>query len=111
MDVARWMTPAAFFPWPHVQKHIDGIDSTVYQVAIEFAQQEFSDACPCPSCARAAAELFWFSISDLEAAWDTGSGRVGFLTVCQRCRLQVEFLLDQELTDMQAEQRRACRCR
>ena len=41
--------------------------------------------------------------------WDAGTGRVGFLTVCEKCRLQVEFLLDRELTDMQAEQWRQCR--
>ena len=109
MDVARWKTPAAYFPWPHAQQHIDGIDSTVYRVAIEFAQQEFPAACACPSCGRPAAELFWFSISDPEPAWDAGTGRVGFLTVCERCQLQVEFLLDRELTDMQAEQWRQCR--
>ena len=109
MRVARWQTPATSFPWPHVQQYIDRIDSTVYHIAIKFAQEQFPSAHSCPSCGRAASELFWFSISDPESAWDAGTGRVGFLTVCVQCRLQVEFLLDQELTDMQAEQWRACR--
>jgi hypothetical protein len=109
MRVARWKTPATYFPWPHVQQYMYRIDSTVYRVAIQFAQEEFPSARPCPSCGRAAADLFWFSISDPESAWDAGTGRVGFLTVCTQCRLQVEFLLDRELTDMQAEQWRECR--
>jgi hypothetical protein len=109
MDVTRWKTQAVFFPWSHVQQYIDRIDSTVYNAAIEFARAEFPDARPCPSCGRSAAELFWFSICDPEPAWDARTGRVGFLTVCEPCRVQVEFLLDRELTDMQAEQWRACR--
>jgi hypothetical protein len=107
--IIDWKTPAAFFSWPHAQQYLDRIDSTVYHTAIEFAQMEFPAARPCPSCGRPADELFWFSISDQEVAWDAGTGRVGFLTVCERCRLQVDFLLDQELTDMQAEQWRDCR--
>ena len=110
MDVTRWKRPAAFFPWYHVQRYIDSIDSTVYHVAIEFAQEQFQAAAkPCPQCGRAATELFWFSVTDPEAAWDTGTGRVGFLTVCERCQLQVDFLIDPELTEMQAEQWRECR--
>jgi hypothetical protein len=110
MNVTHWKTPTAFFPWPHVQRYIDRIDSTVYHVAIEFAQEQFlAQARPCPQCGRAAADLFWFSVSDPEAAWDAGAGRVGFLTICKRCKLQVSFLTDQELTDMQAEQWRECR--
>lgn len=110
MDVTQWRTPATLFPWPHVQRYIDSIDSTVYRAAIKFAQQELlAGAQPCSSCGCPAAELFWFSISDPEAAWDAGTGRVGFLTLCERCHLQVDFLVDRELTAMQAELWRDCR--
>jgi hypothetical protein len=110
MDVTHWKTPAAFFPWPHVQEYVDRIDPAVYRAAIELAQEEFlARASPCPQCGTPAAELFWFSVTDPEAAWDAGTGRVGFLTTCKRCQLQVDFLVDPELTEMQAEQWRACR--
>lgn len=110
MDVTRWKTPAAFFPWPHVQQYIDRIDLIVYRVAIEVAQEQFlAQAKPCPQCGAPASGLFWFSVADAEAAWDAGIGRVGFLTVCERCQLQVDFLIDPELTEMQAEQWRECR--
>src|SRR5262245_49891367 len=89
MNVARWNTQANFFSWPHVQRSIDSIDSTVYRAAIEFAQKQFlAQANSCPKCGRPAAELFWFSVSDSEAAWDEGHGRVGFLTICERCEFQ-----------------------
>jgi hypothetical protein len=109
VNVARWKTPAAFFPWPHAQQSINRIDSTVYRVAIEFAQEQFPAAHSCPSCGQSSAELFWLSICDPEPAWDAGTGRVGFLTICERCKLQVEFLVDPELTYLQTEQWRQCR--
>ena len=84
MNVSRWKTPATFFPWPHVQKYIDSIDAQVYHVAIEFAQEELlGQAKPCPKCECAAAKVFWFCVTDPESAWDAGTGRVGFLTLCK----------------------------
>ena len=110
MDVSRWMTPATYFPWPHVQRHIDDIEIIVFRIAIEFAQEQFlSIAKPCPKCGCEAGRLFWFSIADPEPAWDAGTGRVGFLTLCKICHLQVDFLIDNKLTEMQANQWRECR--
>jgi hypothetical protein len=110
MDVSRWDTLATFFPWPHVQRYLDDIDATVYQAAIEFAQEQLlSEAKACSQCGLPADELFWLSVTDPEPAWDAGTGRVGFLTVCKQCRLQVDFLVDCELTEMQADQWRECR--
>jgi hypothetical protein len=110
MNVKRWKTPATYFPWEHVQQYIDRIDSTVYHHSVALAQELFiAKAQPCPKCKCAAAELFWFSVTDPEAAWDAGTGRVGFLTLCKKCKLQIDFLLDPELTEIQAEQWRECR--
>ena len=110
MKVSRWKTPATFFPWSHVQEYVDQIDAQVYHVAIEFAQEQLlTNATSCPKCGCEAAKLFWFSVTDPEPAWDAGTGRVGFLTLCKRCKLQVSFLVDNELTKMQADQWRECR--
>lgn len=110
MSVARWKTPASFFPWPWAQRAIDQIESVVYHHSIEMAQDLHLDrARACPECGRLPKDLFWFSISDPEVAWDRGTGRVGFLTLCEKCRLQVDFLIDDELTELQAEDWRAGR--
>ena len=110
MRVADWTTPAHFFPWPYVQKAVDRIDAVVYRHSITFAQSlHLERARSCPECGRGAAELFWVGISDPEEAWDAGTGRVGFLTRCENCQLQVDFLMDAELTDLQAEDWRAGR--
>jgi hypothetical protein len=105
MDVTRWKTPATFFPWSHVQRYIDRIDPQAYSIAVALAQQfHGSRAHACPTCGRAPNALFWFSLASPEEAWDAGTGQVGFLTLCKLCKLQVDFLIDQELTDMQSEQ-------
>jgi hypothetical protein len=110
MDVSRWTTSATFFPWAWVQKAVDGIDSVVYRHAVAMAQElHLSRARSCPGCGRVPSDLFWLSISDPEEVWDRGTGRVGFLTLCQDCRLQVDFLVDEELTQLQDEDWRAGR--
>jgi len=110
MSVARWETSATFFPWPYDQQYIQRTDSTVYHHAVSGAQEMLiAEASPCPQCGQPAKDLSWFSVSDPEVDWDAGIGRVGWLTICERCRLQVDFLLDQEMTDMQTEQWRDSR--
>jgi hypothetical protein len=107
INVARWTTPAAFFPWPYVQHHIHQIEWLVYDVAMQTAREQFAEqARPCPVCGRAPERLFWCSIADPEEAWARGEGRDGFLTICPDCKTQVDFLVEDELTAIQAEQYR-----
>jgi hypothetical protein len=110
MRVSNWKTPATYFPWNHVQRYIDQIDAQVYSAAIDFAQEQFGEqAKPCPTCGTSADKLFWFSVSSPEPEWDTGTGKVGFLTLCKKCKVQVDFLIDDELTEMQEQQWRDIR--
>lgn len=105
MNVSQWKTPAAFFSWPHVKREINQIDAQVYRIAMDTAQELFGDeAKPCPSCGSPPKRLFWVCVTSPEADWDAGTGKVGFLTICERCHLQVDFLVDQELTNMQIEE-------
>jgi hypothetical protein len=104
VNPSRWTTPAAFFPWPYVQHHINQIEWLVFHISIEFTKEEFREqAHPCPSCGRAANDLFWCSIADPVEAWARSAGRDGFLTICPDCKRQVDFLIDDELTALQAE--------
>ncbi len=96
---------ARFFPWHQVQQSIIAIDTTVSRVAVMFAQELFlAQAQPCPRCGRSAQELFWLSVTDPEPAWDAGTGRLGWLTLCRECQIQVDFFIDQELTALQQQQ-------
>ena len=105
LDVKDWKTPETYFSWTHVQTYIDRIDATVYRVAIEIAQDLFLDQAPsCPKCGKPAAELIWLSVSTPLADWQAGHGRVGFLTLCAHCEVQAAFIVDDELTKIQAEE-------
>jgi hypothetical protein len=107
VNVSRWTTPVAFFPWSYVQHHINQLDSTISHISMQTAQEQYADeALPCPSCGRTPEKLFWCSIADPEEAWARGEGRDGFLTICLDCKTQVDFFVDEELTAMQAEQYR-----
>ena len=82
----------------------------MYRAAMEDARELFKEVVqPCPSCGQGADQLYWCSVTDAEVAWDAGTGRVGFLTVCPRCQRQVDFLVDDELTAIQSEQWRTDR--
>lgn len=104
MNVSGWETPARFFPWNHVCCEILAIDPVVYDIAMEAAQDLHLDrASACPICRRPPSDLFWCSVTSPEETWDAGTGEVGFLTICETCRLQVDFLVDRELTELQEE--------
>src|SRR5262249_36753239 len=110
MSISRWKTQATYFSWPYVRKAVDRIESVVHRHSIKRAQElHLGRARSCAGCGRAASDPLWFGISDPEEAWDQGTGRVGFLTLCEECRLQVDFLVDAELTGLQAQEWRAGR--
>ncbi len=110
LRVGDWTTPAAYFPWPHVQRAIESADPNVHRVSMEAAHDMFrGDASACSGCGASPGGLLWVCVSSPSDDWERGAGRVGFLTVCTTCRAQVDFLVDDELTDLEAEQREADR--
>lgn len=104
MNMSEWTTSATYFPWLHVQEYFNRIDSVVYRDAINMAHElHLIGASGCPRCSRAPADLTWFSITAPVAEWRVGNGRVGFITICPDCQLQVDFLVDDELTELEQE--------
>ena len=52
------------------------------------------DACPCPQCGKPGAALTWIYFESPEWTWQHLCGRAGWLTVCDDCRVQVQFFLE-----------------
>ena len=103
-NVSRWRTPAAFFPWPHVRRSIDAIDAQVYRHAVRTAiETDGHRAKSCPDCGASPENLAWVTVTSPEETWAAGTGETGFLTICRDCRRQVDFLVDPELTALDAE--------
>ena len=104
MDMTEWTTPATHFRWLHVQQYFNRIDSAVYRHAIDMAQElHLACASCCPRCSKPPVDLTWFSVTAPVAQWQAGNGRVGFITICSDCQLQVDFLVDKELTESEQE--------
>lgn len=99
-DVSGWTTPAKYYSWARVKDGISGLDSVVYRSAVEYAQEQFlSQARLCPTCGAAPSDLFWLGMEDADDAWEAGHGRAGYLTICERCKLQVDFIVDGAATE------------
>ena len=49
---------------------------------------------PCPRCQAPATELSWFYFESPAWAWEKLCGRAGWMTVCNRCHVQVDFFLE-----------------
>jgi hypothetical protein len=49
---------------------------------------------PCPKCGRSTNELAWFYFESPKWTWDNLCGRAGWMTVCDSCRVQVDFFLE-----------------
>ena len=104
MDMSKWTTPATYFPWLHVQEYYNRIDSVVYRHAVNMAHElHLARAVCCPHCSTPPVDLTWFSVMTPVADWQADDGRVGFITICSDCQLQVDFLVDDELTELEQE--------
>ena len=48
----------------------------------------------CPQCQTPAGQLSWFYFESPSETWEHLCGRAGWMTVCDRCHLQVDFFLE-----------------
>ena len=92
------MKNGKYFSWDEVKQNRDQIDWVVYPTAMEFAKEMYlNGAKSCPKCGESPENLFWFGIQSSNESWDRGEGKAGFLTICEKCNLQVDFFRDEEL--------------
>jgi len=49
---------------------------------------------PCPQCHATADQLSWFYFSSPSSTWRDLCGVSGWMTVCDRCHLQVNFFME-----------------
>src|SRR5262249_43792549 len=104
--VSRWRTPAAFFPWRHVQRWINRVaPARLDECQKRSAWAEYVPrARPCRGCGRAPGDLRYFLVLRPEAEREAGTGKLGILVLCERCRLQVDFRVHRQATREQARQ-------
>ena len=63
-----------------------------YAAKAEAAKQEYGKkGRPCPKCGEVADKLGWFYYKSPPPTWQMLVGHEGWMTVCQRCNVQVDF--------------------
>ena len=67
---------------------------------MEYAKKDYlHKAEPCPVCGTKPENLFWLGIESVPEKWKQGKGKAGFLTLCEKCNIQVNFFRDKDLED------------
>jgi len=62
-----------------------------------------SQASRCPRCGTAPDDLTWLCVATPDETWTTDEGRAGWLTICESCALQVDFIVDEEITELRRQ--------
>lgn len=98
------LADARFFPWPEVDRARRSMDPSVSSLSVQFAQEDLGgQAKGCPLCHVPAADAEWISIGTSDEAWSAGDERCGWLLVCRQCGIQVDFVVDEEMTQLRRE--------
>lgn len=100
------MTDFEPFPWTYLEERLAEGFEAFWPSVLEMLQDEYGEqARACPQCGLPANELTWIPVVTCDESWEEDHGQVGYLTVCFPCRHQVDFLLEPELTRIEAETR------
>jgi hypothetical protein len=93
------------FPWRYLSEVLDSREG-FFETSIAFTKEEFGDeANACPTCGKQPAKLTWVPVDTADETWGRGEGRSGFLTCCMDCKIQIDFFVDEDLTEIEKELR------
>lgn len=82
------------FPWEDVEAARKN-QRLQREHPVSVGRQRYSaTAKPCPNCQTPADSLSWFYFESPSETWEHLCGRAGWMTVCDRCHLQVDFFLE-----------------
>jgi hypothetical protein len=79
------------FPWEDVEAARKNQRLQREHPVAEGQQRYTATAKACPQCHTAAGQLSWFYFESPAETWEHLCGRAGWMTVCDRCHLQVDF--------------------
>ncbi|MDB5338796.1 MAG: hypothetical protein JWN70_4415 [Planctomycetaceae bacterium] len=93
------------FPWRYIKRVLETRES-FFGASIEFTKAEFHDqAHACPDCGKLPDDLTWVPVDTAVETWPRGEGRSGFVTCCMECKTQIDFFVEDELTQLETELR------
>jgi len=72
------------FPWDYVKVCFkDSLDS-----------KDFKNHDKCPKCGLKSEKLIWIKFISPSGTWQALCGRMGPLSICPNCKIQVEFITE-----------------
>ena len=96
------------FPWNYLEDNLSEGFEAHWPTVLKMLKTEYAEqVTPCLQCNTAANDLTWIPVVTSDESWEAKRGEVGYLTVCQLCRQQVDFLLEPTCTKIEAETRAA----
>jgi len=81
--------PSEFYPWENVDA---SRNDALLQAKNTLDPSIIKGIKSCPNCGLASEQLSWFWFSSPQEDWDALAGRAGWMSVCDACHIQVEFL-------------------
>lgn len=82
------------FPWENVEAARKNQRLQRAHPVTEGQQRYTATGKVCPQCHTAASQLNWFYFESPAETWEHLCGRAGWMTVCDRCHLQVDFFCE-----------------
>ena len=84
------------FPWEDVEQSRNDKRLQGEHPLAEGQNRYAAFAKPCPKCHATANMLSWFYFESPAATWGEDlCGRAGWMTVCDRCHVQVDFFCEE----------------
>jgi hypothetical protein len=87
--------PKDFFPWAMVDRARGDGYLQHGQSASEARLVYLWTARACPTCGLGASALSWFYFRSDDWTWERRCGTAGWMTVCDPCRVQVNFFMEE----------------
>jgi|SRR5277367_4164987 len=83
------------YPWEDVEASRKNQQLQREHALAEAKQRYTRSAKSCPQCGAVADTLAWFYFSSPDLTWETLCGVGGWMTVCDRCHVQVNFFSEE----------------
>jgi len=82
------------FPWADLERSRNDRKLQRRHPVADAKAECLGHAKSCPGCGCAAVDLAWFYFESPSGTWKDECGRAGWITVCDKCRQQVDFFLE-----------------
>jgi len=89
VEVDFFVEQQEFYSWEIVETERN---NTINQTQLKSESETLRGSMSCPKCKRTPQQLSWFWFHSPQKDWEALAGRAGWMSICDVCHIQVEFL-------------------